>query len=518
MICPNCGCECDENSMFCTKCGTKINAFENDIAPTPIEKAYEDTFTGITIEAGKEETGEIAKEELKKENIKEPVRRMKEEIDDFDDSFIAPSKHKYKSTDQSYEEHKNLYNKKKLTKKNFFMIAGITVVLLIIAVTSTLLIKKSIMTEKFNKYFSSGEKYFQEKNYEYAKSQFILASGNAFTKEQKIKAYEKVYEVDGKLGNYEQEQIHYLELLIDVDEENVDYYKELIVLYQNNDMNSEINRLIANAPSSIQSELKAFGGTIPAASVAEGTYDKPIEVKLSASDEVKIYYTLDGTNPIDSVSKKEYKEPINLATEGTYTLRAYSEDKNKKNSKDSTFKYVLQFKKVDAPSVEPKSGEYQSEEKIIVTAPAGCKVYYTKDGSVPTEKDKVYTKPITMPKENCLFYFVAINEEGISSQVVTRAYNYAPNKISYDQAVNKLTDYLVSSGEFENDFGEFENGDVSYFEYKETAEIDAKEYYIIQCQIDDKDGMSISGKTYAISCESGSVYSVSKNGDSYELN
>ena len=68
MICPNCGCECDENSMFCTKCGTKINAFENDIAPTPIEKAYEDTFTGITIEAGKEETGEIAKEELKKEN------------------------------------------------------------------------------------------------------------------------------------------------------------------------------------------------------------------------------------------------------------------------------------------------------------------------------------------------------------------------------------------------------------------------------------------------------------------
>ena len=41
MICPNCGCECDENSMFCTKCGTKINAFENDIAPTPIEKAYE---------------------------------------------------------------------------------------------------------------------------------------------------------------------------------------------------------------------------------------------------------------------------------------------------------------------------------------------------------------------------------------------------------------------------------------------------------------------------------------------
>lgn len=89
-----------------------------------LKKAYEDTFTGITIEAGKEETGEIAKEELKKENIKEPVRRMKEEIDDFDDSFIAPSKHKYKSTDQSYEEHKNLYNKKKADQEELFYDCG----------------------------------------------------------------------------------------------------------------------------------------------------------------------------------------------------------------------------------------------------------------------------------------------------------------------------------------------------------------------------------------------------------
>lgn len=517
MVCPNCGCECDENSMFCTKCGTKINAFENDIAPTPIEKTNEDTFTGITIESGKEETDEVDREELK-EDVKETENTFDEDIDDFEDAYIPSSKHKYKSVDQSYKDNATSYNKKKLTKKNFFIIAGITIALIVVAIISTLFIKKSVMTEKFDRYYSSGEKYFQEKNYEYAKSQFILASENAFTKEQKIKAYEKVYEVDGMLGNYEQEQIHYLELLIDVDEENVDYYKELIVLYQNNDMNSEINTLIANAPKSIQSELKAFGGTIPAASVKEGTYDKPIEVKLSASDDVKIYYTLDGTNPIDSVSKKEYKEPINLATEGTYTLRAYSEDKNKKNSKDSTFKYVLQFKKVDAPSVEPKSGEYESEEKIVVTAPAGCKIYYTKDGSVPTAKDKLYTKPIEMPKENCLFYFVAINEEGISSQVVTRAYNYAPNKISYDQAVNKLTDYLVSSGEFENDFGEFENGDVSSFEYKETAEIDSTEYYIIQCQIEDKDGISVSGKTYAISCESGNVHGVSKNGNSYELN
>ena len=51
MVCPNCGCECDENQMFCSKCGTKINSFENDITLSPIDKTEED-LGGITIESG----------------------------------------------------------------------------------------------------------------------------------------------------------------------------------------------------------------------------------------------------------------------------------------------------------------------------------------------------------------------------------------------------------------------------------------------------------------------------------
>lgn len=518
MICPNCGCECDENSMFCTKCGTKINTFENDITPTPIDKTYDDTFTGITIESGKEDTGKLSDKDVDDEEVEETIDDVDDDIDDFDDSYIAPAKHKYKSVEQPYSNKKASYNKKKLTKKNFFIIAAITVALIVVAVFSTLAVKKSIMTQKFDKYYTSGEKFFDEKNYEYAKSQYILASSNAFTKEQKVKAYEKVYEVDGVLGNYEQEQIHYLELLIEVDEDNIEYYKDLIVLYQNNDMDSQIKSLISSAPKELQAELEAFDGTIPTASVEEGTYDKPIEVKLEAGDDAKkIYYTLDGTNPTDSTTKKEYTEPINLSTEGIYILRAYSVDKNNKDSKDSSYKYILQFKTVDAPTVEPKSGEYESQEKIEVEAPKGSKVYYTTDGSMPTKKDKLYTKPITMPKENSLFYFVAINDEGISSQVVTRAYNYAPNKISYDQAMNKLMDYLVSTGKFENDYGEFKNGNVGYLEYRETKEIDSVDYYIINCEIEDKDGNNVSTSTYSVSCETGSVKSGS-SGDSYDDN
>ena len=108
-----------------------------------------------------------------------------------------------------------------------------------------------------------------------------------------------------------------------------------------------------------------------------------------------------------------------------------------------------------------------------------------------------------MPKENSLFYFVAINDEGISSRVVTRAYNYAPDTISYDQAIDKLTNYLISIGKF--DYGEFENGDVGYLEYNDTMESDSEDYYIIDCEIEDKDGNSISSSTYSISRESGEI-------------
>ena len=57
MICPNCGCECDDNAMFCRKCGTKINSFHSDITQTSIDKidnTEEDIFAGIKIESGRE--------------------------------------------------------------------------------------------------------------------------------------------------------------------------------------------------------------------------------------------------------------------------------------------------------------------------------------------------------------------------------------------------------------------------------------------------------------------------------
>ena len=80
MICPNCGCECDDNAMFCRKCGTKINGFHNDITQTSIDKidkTEEDIFAGIKIESGREGYSE---NENKKSSYK--IQKLDDEVEE----------------------------------------------------------------------------------------------------------------------------------------------------------------------------------------------------------------------------------------------------------------------------------------------------------------------------------------------------------------------------------------------------------------------------------------------------
>lgn len=183
-------------------------------------------------------------------------------------------------------------------------------------------------------------------------------------------------------------------------------------------------------------------------------------------------------------------------------------------------KYVLDFGSINPPVVSLDSGKYtESDKKIEVTADEGCKIYYTVDGTTPTNKSKRYKKAIKLPKGDSLYYFVAINEDGLASNVVTRAYNYSPEyKFSYDRALSTLSSNLASNKTFENKYGEFSNGDIAYFEYHSVEEIDNEYYYIIICDIEDKNGAVKSTKTYAVSADTGTCYNASVDGDSYKLN
>ena len=92
------------------------------------------------------------------------------------------------------------------------------------------------------------------------------------------------------------------------------------------------------------------------------------------------------------------------------------------NSKDST----LALRYSDYVSISPtfslESGTYIEPDPIKLSAPGEGKIYYTVDGTVPTEDSFSYMGPIPLETGKNVISAIYINEKGIVSDVVTNTY------------------------------------------------------------------------------------------------
>ncbi|MCI5621468.1 MAG: chitobiase/beta-hexosaminidase C-terminal domain-containing protein [Lachnospiraceae bacterium] len=80
--------------------------------------------------------------------------------------------------------------------------------------------------------------------------------------------------------------------------------------------------------------------------------------------------------------------------------------------------YVL-----DKPSFEPQGGDYEEALEISISAPNGTTIYYTMDGSDPTEHGVPYTSPISLEEEGSYtIKATACDERGIYSEVEKEKY------------------------------------------------------------------------------------------------
>ncbi len=441
-------------------------------------------------------------------------------VDEILDEYPKKEKKKKYREDQqdgAQKGDRNLSDKKTApsadkgkNKKKIILVIVITVAAVLAAVLITFFVKKNAMEHKYEKYMKEGKAYYQQEDYTNARTRFIEAARNAMSDEQKLEVYSLLYSIDEILVADYREKIDFLEILIDLDKNETQYYKDLIVLYQNHDMDTQIDVLKASAPSAVKAELENYVGTIPQADPQAGTYNNVMKVSLKADDDVTIYYTTDGSDVTDSDTKKEYSTPIRFKEEGTFTIRTYSIDSYGVSSKEAVYSYTVSFVHVDAPTVSLESGSYTDEEKIEVTAESDCDIYYTTDGSTPTKSSKKYTEPIDMEKGNLMYNFVAINKDGISSDVVTKIYDYSPKyQCSYANALSNLKGYFPGLDEY----NEYEDGKTALFTYNEIAEIDKEDYYIITYSLED----GSNSQKYAVSCDTGTCYKVSGGGDRYQL-
>jgi predicted outer membrane repeat protein len=148
-----------------------------------------------------------------------------------------------------------------------------------------------------------------------------------------------------------------------------------------------------------------------------GFYNTPRTVTLTTNHMGNIYYTTNGTYP--DPSSQVYTGPITITS--TTTLKYLAIDIDGNISPIYTETYIIDTKHPTA-SATPKGGLYNSSKVVKITMSEAGKIYYTLNGTTPTSKDILYTKPITITSTTILKYMamdLAGNQSPIYSQLYT---------------------------------------------------------------------------------------------------
>lgn len=267
-------------------------------------------------------------------------------------------------------------------------------------------------------------------------------------------------------------------------------YNKVITILANQELYGQINELLRNCPESgIVSMFQSYLAMEPEFSYVEGSYAEVIPLKLSSNTAGTIYYTMDGSMP--TKNSLIYTAPLFLET-GEYTVSAFFVNDYGIESEVVSKTYIINLAVPNAPEVELYSGEYTEPMMISVEGLEGCRIFYTTDGSDPTEDSVPYTGPIPMPLGKTLFKFVNISEEGVSSEVTLRTYTLSlRDAITTSHAVSRLVNRLIETGYLEDAQGhnKRQSGTLSY-QFSSVLRIgEMDDYYTIYEYYDDGTGI-----------------------------
>ena len=243
-----------------------------------------------------------------------------------------------------------------------------------------------------------------------------------------------------------------------------------------------------------------------------GTYNEALKVEMQASKaDLIIHYTLDGSAP--TAASDIYSGPFEFAKEGTYTIRAIGINSNGMESEEICETYTISFLRPGKPMVSPGTGIYSEEITINISGVLeGVEVYYTLDGTVPTKDSAIYTEPIVLPIGNYVFNALAIDANGIESELVWRIYEYIPDTpYSYNAALVKVKNALISKDIMLDMEGNTNEGTIVKINPLGITTVgeDGKEYYIFQLT-SEYNGMSetLNGY-YAVATDDGAYLELS---------
>lgn len=202
-----------------------------------------------------------------------------------------------------------------------------------------------------------------------------------------------------------------------------------------------------------QTEL-APGGFYVA--IASGNGDAHANFKVS-SDKETVYLTRGDGQTVDSINAEDI--PPNVSLGRTDDGFAYF-DTPSFGEENGVGKTRL----LTAPNASVETGLYR--QGFSVELKGEGTIYYTLDGSKPTEKDKIYDSPIEI-KRTCTLRAVCMSEDSVTSPVSSFVYHV--KEATYDFDVLQLS----------LDPADFYGDDGIYTQYEERWEKEANLTYIV---------------------------------------
>lgn len=453
MQCPNCGAEVPEGTLYCEQCGEDIHMVP-DFEPE-VELNIEQTINGIAKDII-EDRG-VSKEDT--------VRRDRIE-----------------------------------KRTIIIVVAGILCVMLAIMVVlvyqknslsyQTANAKRCVEKEQYDKAI----RYYQralELNYNDVNILFDYAEVY-FLKNNKME-YEYLLREIVKHENASDEQIE-------------SAYGKLIAIYRAREDFKSINELLLDSKDeAVIATYQNYVAMEPEFSLAEGYYTTVQPLKLSAYGNGKIYYTLDGTLPDEN--SELYTVPIVLE-DGENTITAYFVNEFGIASEYVTKTFHIKIDRLPGPELSAMSGEYHFPLLIEVLENAE-NIYYTTDGSEPTEASTPYTQPIPMPLGKSTFKFVRI-KNGVSSEVILRTYDLVMNtQYTPEDAVKNVVAYSLQSGKIYHEDGYAVGVPLIYkYEYQYVINIEGQDdFFIVHELSETADGVrNKTGNYFAVNAYNLKIY------------
>lgn len=133
-----------------------------------------------------------------------------------------------------------------------------------------------------------------------------------------------------------------------------------------------------------------------------------------------IYYTTDGSDPAEN-GVEGTVVTINGTAGSTYTIKAVAVV-NGEAGTAATFTYRIK-EKPTAPGASPSGGVLTVAVRVTLSSSAE-KIYYTTDGTTPTESSTLYTEPVLINRTTEL-KAISVSEDGETSDVSTFQYTAA---------------------------------------------------------------------------------------------